>query len=328
MAWRTQVRKTGLKYRIIWVTSHISQIFEQCFFYPLQQHFSLNKGTPYCFANVFTDLVPRIKKLREYTKIVVLDYSSFDQTVPPELILLFFDTIKGIFKINSQQWNIQYEAIKFYNTYCMVFNIKDGRPTIIDKQGSVSSGSVLTNFMDSWINLFLCNLYLVENNIDESMYYLNVMGDDCIHGFNFDFSIESYSKWLLVNFNMVVDPAKCQVHKPDFETIEFLGTDINENGRYIDRKLAADQMTVSHTFFNEEVMSEELRVISKAASICFKFSDGWKYFDYIVEQLKPIFNIEHLPEYYYQLFFLPSGPFEIMAQRSIAEDKYNGWMTQ
>jgi hypothetical protein len=329
MAWRTQTRLSGIKYRIIWVTPHISQIFEMCFFSAFRKHFETNKNTPYCFGNVFVDLVPRIKKLRTARKIVVLDYTSFDQTIPPELIDLFFTAIKKCLRIRNKSWDIQFEAVRSYNLFSTVFNLLHGEPTLISKIGSINSGSVFTNFMGSWINLFLTNLFLLEKGFDpENDYIPNVMGDDCAHGFFCDFDHIEYSVWLKQNFGMVVETEKCQILPPDFYLIEFLGADVNESGRFINLELAKRQLVTSHIFIGETVMTEADRLISKAASICFKFTDGWRFFDYICEQLLPLLNLDDIPEYYTELFYSSAGPFSSTIRRRIADYKYNGWLVQ
>jgi len=328
MAWRTQVRPTGLKYRIIWVTPYISQIFENCFFLPISRYFSNFKTSPWCVGNVFTDLVPRIKQLRNYSRIVVIDYKSFDQTVPLELILLFFNSIKSCFKINSKLWDIQYTAVMHFNASATCLNLLNGEAAFIPKAGGLSSGSVFTNFMGSWINLFLMNLYLGTIKQDPFACYLNVMGDDCSHGFNFDFDVHDYARWLEHNFGMIVNPEECQVLGPDFETIEFLGADVNEKGRYMNKSLVIDQLIISTHFIPNTVMSDEERLVSKLASITFKFTDGYKFFDEVMDKLALNLDLSKLPKYYYELFYSPAGPFEMFTKRSIDEFKFTGWMRQ
>lgn len=328
MAWRTQVRLTSIKFRIIWVTSYLSQVFEMCFFAPFQEHFSQNKDTPYCFGNVWTDLVPRIKKLRSYRTIAVIDYSAYDQSIVPELMYCFFSSIKSCLKIFNKNWDVQFQAIIDFNVTGNCFNILDGVPTIFTKHGSISSGSVFTNFIGSWINLFLICLYLLELGKDPFKQCLNVMGDDCMFGFDFDFDIFDYSHWLESNFGMKVNPEKSQMLKPDFDRIEFLGSEINEQGRYINIDLAIRQLVISNHFIPEKVMSESTRLISKAASICFKFSDGHKFFDYIISRLMPLLNLSTLPDTYFELFYSAAGPFDMYVTHNLSEYKYNGWKQQ
>lgn len=328
MAWRTQVRHSGLKYRIIWVTPHISQVFEMCFFKPIQDHFEKFKTTPYCFANVFVDLVPRIKQLRTKTSIFVIDFTAFDQSVPIELLALFFANFKQLFNIRSKHWDLQFNNIVKYNCSCNVFNVLNGIPTVFTKSGSISSGSVLTNFIGSWINLFLINLYIMDTGNDPSNQALNVMGDDCSFGFDFQFDVLHYQKWLLSNFGMLIEPDKCQELRPDFQSVEFLGAEINEQARIIDFDLVQRQLCVSERFIPEHTMSESVRLISKTASICFKFTEGWKYFDWIISKLLPDLDIDSMPEYYYELTYSAAGPYDYMVKRKISEFKYDGWKRQ
>jgi len=328
MAWRTQVRLKSIKFRIIWVTSYLSQVFEMCFFAPFQQHFTENKDTPYCFGNVWTDLVPRIKQLRSCKTVVVIDFSAYDQSIVPELMYCFFSSIKSCLKIFNKNWNLQYQAVVDFNVTGNCFNILDGMPTIFSKHGSISSGSVFTNFIGSWINLFLICLYLIELGKDPFKQCLNVMGDDCMFGFDFDFNIIDYSAWLESNFGMIVSVEKSQVLSPNFDRIEFLGSEMNESGRYINVELAIRQLVISNHFIPESVMSESIRLISKAASICFKFSDGHLFFDDIMYRLMPLLNLSSLPDTYFELFYSAAGPFDMYVIHNLSEYKYKGWMFQ
>lgn len=328
MAWRTQVRPSGIKFRIIWVTSFLSQVFEMCFFAPFQKHFSEHKQTPYCFGNTWLDLKERIIKIRNFKTIVVVDFSSFDQSISVELIELFFLNIKQSLKINSSIWDAQFTAVKDFNCIGYVFNMFNNLPTIFRKSGSISSGSVFTNFMGSWINLFLICLYLIEIGQDPYKQCLNVMGDDCMFGFTFDFDIKHYSEWLFNNFGMTVNPEKSQMYSNDFETIEFLGSKLNEHGRFIDEDLAVRQLIISSHFIPERVMPENVRLISKLASISFKFSDGHFFFDKCIEKLLPLLEVSSLPEAYFELFYSAAGPFDIYLQRNLMSYKYDGWMYQ
>lgn len=328
LAWRTQVRKKSLKYRIIWVTSYLSQVFENCFYSPINKYFNENKTTPWCVGNVFDDLVPRIRKLRQYQTIVVIDYSAFDLTVHPEVMLLFFKSIKSLFKINNSLWNKQFEAIVQYNVFCTTFNIMDGQPTLFSKKGSVASGSVFTNFIDSWINLFLITLYLLEHGHDPYEQCLNVMGDDCTFGFNFKFDVLHFASWIKQNFQMDIEPSKCQVLGPDFEYIEFLGSEINETERKIDEDLCIKQLCISTSFIGDSVMTREDRVFSKLASISFKFTYGYKFFDSVCAKLLPLLNLSEVPEYYTELFYSAAGPFDTDIVRRVSDYKFNGWRRQ
>jgi len=328
MAWRTQVRPKAMKYRIIWVTSYISQIFENMFYSPIREYFEENKTTPWCVGNVFTDIKPRIQKLRQFNKIIVLDYSSFDISVPSELMIHFFRSIKQFFKIKSKIIDNMYEAVTFFNVYGTLLNKDNTGPLSYTKDGSVNSGSVFTNFMDSWINLFLLNLYMVEFQLDHTDYFPNVQGDDCVHGFTFDFDVNHFSRWLNFNFGMTISPDKCQELSNDFDTVEFLGSDMNEEGRYINKPLAIKQMIISERFIPESVLSTPERLISKVASICFKFKGGYLFFDEIMEQLLPKINLDRVPEFYYEITLSSSGPFEYLMKRKVVDYKFNGWMIQ
>jgi hypothetical protein len=330
MAWRTQVRQSGIKFRLIWVTPFVSQILENMFFQPIRAHFEANKQTPYCFGNTFRDLQPRISKLRKKDSIAVIDFTAFDQSIIAQLIQLFFVSIKPCFKIESKSLDVQFEALKFFNTYATVANVENGNTILFQKDGSLSSGSVFTNFMGSWINLFLINVYLLYLGKDPMCQELNVMGDDCTFGFNFKFSSGKYAKFLDHFFFLKVEPSKCQELKPNFSTVEFLGADLNENGRYINRDLVIKQLCVSEDFIPETVMSEHVRLFSKLCSLCFKFSDGASFFDDVIPKLTKLlpYPDRQLPNYYWDIYPSSAGPFERSKKNKVHKDKISGWLDQ
>lgn len=52
---------------------------------------------------------------------------------------------------------------------------------IESKQSGVLSGSVFTNFLDSWVNLFVINYCMIKVG-NTKAYTVNVMGDDSVIG--------------------------------------------------------------------------------------------------------------------------------------------------
>lgn len=329
MAWRSQVRKTGVKFRIIWVVSQLVHVFENMFFKPFKDHFYSIKDSAYCFANTFEDLSPRISKSREFVTIWSVDFSSFDQTVHPAMISLFFSWLKTHLDIKNSAFNQAFEAVARFNTKGFVFlhnHVND--PVFIEKYGSVFSGSVFTNFMDTFINLFVVCFCLRKMGIDPSNCFLNAMGDDNLICLPVEANLEEFCSLVFKHFGMIITPEKCDVYNPDFSTISFLGADMDEFGRYMDEELIKKQLATSTSYINLDLMSEQDRIFSKLASACFKYKNGYRFYDKVSLKLLKYYSLESIPEFYVELFNSNSGPFDLKPIRRVVDYKFNGWKLQ
>jgi hypothetical protein len=103
-----------------------------------------------------------------------IDYSKFDRNVPDFAIDLFFCYIKNYLDLNDNELKI-YQMLRYYTKYGpIIFNEK-----LYFKGKGMSSGSLITNYFDTWWNLvlFYMSKYLDDKGIDPNNYRDNIHFD-------------------------------------------------------------------------------------------------------------------------------------------------------
>lgn len=102
-----------------------------------------------------------------------LDYSKFDRSIPDIFIDIFYHTIKEHLVLSINESFI-FDMLRFYAKYgTLAYGGK-----IYIKEGGVSSGLLVTNFIDSWINLMI--IKFCESELFDEVNSYCVCGDDAI----------------------------------------------------------------------------------------------------------------------------------------------------
>lgn len=329
VAWRTQQRSSGTKYRLIYLIPYLVTIFEFMFFLPFRKFYSENKvSTPYCFGNTWLDLRQRYDSLQGYKYIYSLDYKGWDLSIPGFLIYLFFSLIKPCFNWNSKLTNIFDHIVKYHLSATILLSGTEKTAQFVQKKNGIMSGSVFTSFMCSLINVFVITYFLLSKNLPINYNMIHVMGDDCLFGCDSELDLEEINEFMQQNFGISVSVEKSTAHVRG-EPIFFLGAYLDDKGRYIDEELVKDQLRITQSWDSE--MPEFDRVFSKLCSACFKFSDGKHLFFREVPFLLAHYGVRSIPEFYYNLDVPLGGPdvnLPIKRVLSVLNMAEYGWMYQ
>lgn len=324
LSWRTQIRKSGIKYRLIWLVPFVIIIYEMMLFYPIIALITSLAVTSYCVGNVFPQLANRYNRLQEYEYIYSLDYESYDSSISPFFINLFFSFCKEHIGLSPTE-NWIFECVRRFHLNALVITGYEEEAYMFRKRNGLLSGSVITNFLGSFVNLFIICYFLLDHGISPVQGQISVMGDDCLFGLNDFYSMEYVTEYFEKKFGIKVSFKKSDIYSRG-EPIYFLGAFIDGEKRYIDWELTKEQLKFT-TSFNPD-LSEFQRVHSKLCSSLFKYTDGYKYYLDEIPKLMEYFNVTDVPWNYLDMSTPSGGPIYERKLRSVFEFMYNGWRLQ
>lgn len=325
IAWRTQERQSGTKFRQIFVLNYWFNIIEAMFAGPLYAHFRTNRSTCYSFDSVYNDNRKVWLDLQKYKYTIGLDYSKFDINVSMGLLFWFFQFIKRMFKMPYAVARL-FDAVVVGNLSCNVYTQYKGKPFVFAKRSGVLSGSVFTNMIDSFINLFMINYVLLEQGLNPDDFYIKVKGDDTLIGTNLTLDPRIFSKRLRVLCGAQINLKDTLVFKPG-ERIYFLGYRFDDKSKLpLSEELLDRKIAISGRFISEEDMPESLRVISKVVSVLSNVSNGYNIFmKHYHKQLLSYYNLSELPKYYYDLAETEVQSYSLENIKSIWHELKYGW---
>lgn len=172
------------------------------------------------------------KQLNElpHMSYVCLDFSSFDQTVPPWLVRTAFDILEECFDIHSVEGpegerktdaisvSREWKAIRdyFINT---PLRMEDGSRYL--KKGGIPSGSCFTNLIDSIVNLIVVR-YCIKATTTFYPSFLCVLGDDSVTATLGKVNIDNIAACAKDKFGMVINVAK-SYWTTSPQNVQFLG---------------------------------------------------------------------------------------------------------
>lgn len=319
--WRTQISHSlKLKFRQFYPFPVILATLEKTIFGRLFDHFEKHKSTPYCYANTFEDLAPRYLKWQEKRFIYSIDFESFDQLIPNELIETCIDFLARYIVLTDHDRKSLAFIVK-YHLSCKIVTRLNNKCTIFQKKRGLMSGSSLTNILGSMINLFM-TLYLdkvYKLGIDPKS--ISIMGDDIIFASDKDISLSTLSTLYMKHFSMKISIDKSEKFAPG-EKVFFLGYYFNHEGRYLSEDKVKLQLCISEHFIPEDVLSTNERVWSKFCSILFKCTDGSRFYDYYKARLFRLLKINGPLPLYTDLYGLDGVHNKI---RNFNEYKERGW---
>lgn len=304
-----ELKEYDIKIREVWCVPHRIIALEHYFFGNIIDSYNLNnQKIPFPITSsglrnvdISNKIIRRMRSLidtNRYCNMYSMDYSSYDQSIPVFFIDIFFSIYESNFKLSYVDKKIL-NLLRFYIKYCPI--IHDGR--LYFKKSGISSGSLLTNYFDSFVNLTiwyasrqLCymsekefhkclynNKYILENsaatylNFDSSKREnLAVCGDDTlIYTSEYEITV---NRILCEYIGMKIEPKHINYNRP-YKEVFFLGRYWNSDSEPIQ----TDLYLFTHLIFKERFyyiddidISEELTPM-RMISICCPFSNGMDF---------------------------------------------------
>nr|UUV42381.1 MAG: putative RNA dependent RNA polymerase [Lestijarvi partiti-like virus] len=161
---------------------------------------------------------------------VCMDYSAYDQTIPPWLIRIAFDILEecfttsevedvdGMHSTNASAVAREWRQIKHYfiNT---PLRMEDG--TRYRKTGGVPSGSCFTNIVDSIVNMIVTR-YVMRTCTGQMPSFLTVLGDDSVIATRGLVNLDDIARIAKEKFGMIVNVEK-SYWTTRVDNVQFLG---------------------------------------------------------------------------------------------------------
>lgn len=236
-------------------------------------------------------------------KLYSIDYSKYDRTIPDFAIDLFFCTTYEFLDLDDNMTKL-YDMLRYYTKYGPI--VTDRR--LYFKARGISSGSLITNFFDSWWNLVLWYVSRIMlrkgKSFDElpeiSLFSLNdfeyrndvvVCGDDAI--------IYLTEKELLLHKELCLNLGMSVSHKmstnSDNDLIYFLGRFWTSRCEPIQSEVYLTTHIIFRTRWYKKTelnidISKELDP-SRILSICLPFVNGKDYIIKTFKDYKPLIDL-------------------------------------
>jgi hypothetical protein len=169
---RVQHGDAGPKTRLVWGYPLSMTLLEAQFADPLIRTF-LRRQTPMAFGYRKADLWARIIPLTRKQRVIALDYSKFDASIHPKLIMMAF-TVLGTWFTAEDKRKGRWDKIVHYFIHTPIV-MPDGY--VYRKHQGVPSGSFFTQLVDSIVNYFLLQCIAARMGLKLDVL---VLGDDSL----------------------------------------------------------------------------------------------------------------------------------------------------
>jgi len=330
-SWRTQERQSGTKFRIFLIFPMLTNAFEMMFMGPILDYYRTYEyvRTPalsYSFHSDFSEMATIWNNCQQYKTIIGIDYAQFDASISQKMLIYCIRVIKSTFTMNFWQAAI-FDQLVMIHSHSLVITSDNGIPSFYTKKSGILSGSVFTNFLGTLVNAIMVEYGLLKQGVKPRKVFKKFKGDDTIIATSENFNISIFIQQLKYSFGANIEPEACQIFKPG-DAIFYLGYFFTNNYKYASTTdLLRRKMTISGRFIPEDVIPNNLRVLSKAVSILSNVTNGYDiFFNEIWDKLRTVYSMENLPEYYYDLTEREKGV--TYAKRPIIHDLKNGWATK
>lgn len=205
------------KVRLVWGFPFELTLLEGMFAGPLLRSYSMSNVPMYIGKSFLHGLPMKIDGMFiDNTHCNVVDWSSFDGSVSPDLIRIAFGVLQQNFKFDRETRNLWKFLISYFIYTPIVFPNGD----VYTKKGGIPSGSYFTSLIGSIVNFILITyLRMKLGNKETEMY---VLGDDSLFGSDSPEDFSALSNLAEKVFGMTINPSKC-VTSDNPEEIDFLG---------------------------------------------------------------------------------------------------------
>lgn len=321
LAFRIQLREkindVVFKTRCIFMNPVSIKVDENRFFIPIYNHLKTNCKF-YSTGKTGGELSSSLK-LRFYKRITPnnfrltsTDFSSYDQTVPNELICLAFAIIRKQFRLSKRE-NVLYENIVAY--FCTSFvatNVGSLGPDLFIKTHGIPSGSTFTNLIGTIVHAIMLE-HIYPGILNKSL----ICSDDNIFD-STNKSIDHYNK-LMSSFGML---PKVE-HFYSYRKFYYLGFNWIDFKRHISLLLTINQI-IYHSEFRTD-LSDIDRYISRTASVLLNGVNGPSVF----KTLLPLVYKYALEDYDITFLFFNSAKPSFVSlepsRNSLKQHLLNGW---
>lgn len=232
-----------------------------------------------CTRPQISDIVKRVANSGKRF-VICGDFSKFDSTIPPEMVMLYFSCVIQCSRIPGELKTLA-SCLAHYLTFTPFM----GSSCIVRYMvGGNASGMYST----SWINSFCVLLTLQYAHYRYYGTYcsdLSVQGDDFIIAVD-DYQFKEYLSEVFTEFGLILNVDKTKVSDMNKrDTITFLGLNWTLGG-IPDQSL---EWIISHTVYPErsiDGIDGQDRVIFRLCSVIFQISSGPSVFDRIVRKYR------------------------------------------
>jgi len=219
---RVQHGENGPKTRLVWGYPQSITMAESLFAAPLIQRF-LAWRSPMAFGLHRHEISARLVGIRNSGLRYSMDYSGFDATVVPQLILTAFAILRTHLDLKEGGYEVAWDRVIHYFIHTPIV-MPDSY--LWQKNRGIPSGSYFTQLVDSIVNYITiqyCSLRLVGKPIREDR--ILVLGDDSIFGLDVYIPIARWSE-TASTLGLTINVEKSAVSRQD-EPLEFLGHEWN-----------------------------------------------------------------------------------------------------
>lgn len=199
------------KSRVIYQCARVTNNVAKTLFQPLFDRLKLHPGFAALGGTRVVDFImPRMMSHSRGLPCLSADFSNFDASVPPQLINVIFEIIKGWF-VKEAHPLVNLVRDEFNGCGIIAPGASDSPDlsVLLGRCGGVPSGHVLTNLVDSLVNLWSMAYAAFCNGC--RLRSFQVQGDDGVYYFDGDWDVRSLSATLLKDCGLTLHPEKSLV---------------------------------------------------------------------------------------------------------------------
>lgn len=283
------------KTRVIYMFPCMIKICESIFFYPL---YDLVRSNASFYASGYTgaQLKRKFKATflgyhkRKNFRLTSTDFSSYDLTISPKLIILAFAILRQCLKLSRLEIILFEFVVRYFCSSVIMSNVKGSKPEIYLKVKGIPSGSTFTNLIGTLVHAIMYE-YITPNKLDKCF----ICSDDNIF-LSSDMDLDRYSN-IMKSFGMTLKIDNYTDHKEFY----FLGFNWINYDRHVSELLVLNQI-IYHTEFRTD-LSEFDRLIGRCASVLLNGRNGIDLFS----KLFPVETKLALSGIKVSVFYLTSG---------------------